>query len=61
MGQTMTSLIASLISEPSFRSCTFLITALSRHHEVAEPTPMGHEYCGIVEEVGSDVKLIKPG
>jgi hypothetical protein len=22
---------------------------------------MGHEYCGIVEEVGSDVKLIKPG
>jgi threonine dehydrogenase-like Zn-dependent dehydrogenase len=25
------------------------------------PTPMGHEYCGIVEEVGSAVKLIKPG
>jgi threonine dehydrogenase-like Zn-dependent dehydrogenase len=22
---------------------------------------MGHEYCGIVEEVGSEVKLIKPG
>ena len=28
---------------------------------VAEPTPMGHEYCGIVEEVGSAVKSIKPG
>ena len=27
----------------------------------AEPTPMGHEYCGIVEEVGSLVKSIKPG
>ena len=26
-----------------------------------EPTPMGHEYVGIVEEVGSDVKHIKPG
>jgi threonine dehydrogenase-like Zn-dependent dehydrogenase len=28
---------------------------------INEPTPMGHEYCGIVEEVGSDVKSIKPG
>src|SRR5439155_17502989 len=26
-----------------------------------EPTPMGHEYCGIVEEVGSAVRNIKPG
>jgi hypothetical protein len=25
------------------------------------PTPMGHEYCGIVEEVGSAVKMIKTG
>jgi threonine dehydrogenase-like Zn-dependent dehydrogenase len=28
---------------------------------VTHPTPMGHEYCGIVEEVGSAVKNIKPG
>lgn len=28
---------------------------------IAEPMPMGHEYCGIVEEVGSDVRHIKPG
>lgn len=28
---------------------------------VKQPTPMGHEYCGIVEEVGKDVKNIKPG
>ena len=28
---------------------------------VTQPTPMGHEYCGIVEEVGSAVRSIKPG
>jgi len=28
---------------------------------VTEPTPMGHEYCGVVEEVGRDVKTIKLG
>lgn len=27
----------------------------------AEPAAMGHEYCGIVEEVGSAVKTVKPG
>lgn len=26
-----------------------------------EPAPMGHEYCGIVEEVGRGVSSIKPG
>src|ERR671938_42137 len=26
-----------------------------------QPTPMGHEYVGIVEEVGSEVRLIEPG
>jgi len=25
------------------------------------PTPMGHEYCGFVEETGSAVKSLKPG
>ncbi len=25
------------------------------------PTPMGHEYCGIVEEVGREVQAIRPG
>src|SRR5947208_1585894 len=29
--------------------------------EVAKPTPMGHEYCGVVEEVGKEVKNVKPG
>src|SRR3954463_2594053 len=28
---------------------------------VEKPTPIGHEYCGIVEEVGSAVRSVKPG
>jgi threonine dehydrogenase-like Zn-dependent dehydrogenase len=28
---------------------------------IAQPTPMGHEYCGIVEEIGSAVESVKPG
>src|ERR671929_104609 len=28
---------------------------------VTQPTPMGHEYVGVVEEVGSEVRLIEPG
>jgi threonine dehydrogenase-like Zn-dependent dehydrogenase len=29
--------------------------------KVEQPMPMGHEYCGIVEEVGRAVKTVKPG
>ena len=29
--------------------------------QVTQPTAMGHEYCGIVEEVGSEVRSVKPG
>lgn len=28
---------------------------------IGGPTPMGHEYCGIVEEVGSAVRTVRPG
>src|SRR6058998_1934767 len=28
---------------------------------IAQPTPMGHEYCGVVEEVGSAVTSVKRG
>jgi len=28
---------------------------------ISQPTPMGHEYCGIVEEVGSAVETVKSG
>jgi len=30
-------------------------------NEVTSPLVMGHEYCGIVEEVGSAVTTVKPG
>jgi len=29
--------------------------------KIDQPTPMGHEYCGVVEEVGRGVKNVKPG
>jgi threonine dehydrogenase-like Zn-dependent dehydrogenase len=29
--------------------------------KIEQPTPMGHEYCGVVEQVGSEVKTLKPG
>jgi threonine dehydrogenase-like Zn-dependent dehydrogenase len=29
--------------------------------DITEPTPMGHEYAGVVEQVGSDVSTIRPG
>ena len=28
---------------------------------IDRPTPMGHEYCGIIEEVGRDVKNVRKG
>jgi threonine dehydrogenase-like Zn-dependent dehydrogenase len=30
-------------------------------NDTSEPKAMGHEYCGIVEEVGSAVKTVRPG
>lgn len=30
-------------------------------NKLKAPTPFGHEYCGVVEEVGGSVKKVKPG
>src|SRR5437763_2626386 len=30
-------------------------------NRIDQPTPIGHEYCGIVEQVGSAVTSVKPG
>jgi threonine dehydrogenase-like Zn-dependent dehydrogenase len=30
-------------------------------NDVTSPLAMGHEYCGIVEEVGCAVKTVRPG
>jgi threonine dehydrogenase-like Zn-dependent dehydrogenase len=29
--------------------------------QVTKPTPIGHEYVGVVEAVGADVQSIRPG
>lgn len=29
--------------------------------DVPKPTPIGHEYVGVVEQIGADVKTVKPG
>jgi threonine dehydrogenase-like Zn-dependent dehydrogenase len=30
-------------------------------NEISKPLPFGHEYCGVVEEIGADVKSVRPG
>jgi threonine dehydrogenase-like Zn-dependent dehydrogenase len=30
-------------------------------NDVTGPTPIGHEYCGVVEQVGADVVTVRPG
>ncbi len=36
--------------------------ALPRDHPGGDwPYPIGHEYCGVVEEVGGDVRTVEPG
>ena len=35
--------------------------AVSRHLGGAEPTPIGHEFCGVVEEIGDDVTTVEVG
>jgi threonine dehydrogenase-like Zn-dependent dehydrogenase len=30
-------------------------------NEISAPIAMGHEYCGVVEEIGSAVKTVRPG
>jgi len=31
------------------------------YRDINEPVPIGHEYCGFVEDVGREVKTIRPG
>ena len=35
--------------------------ALSRLNDVTSPMAMGHEYCGVVEQVGNAVTTVRPG
>lgn len=62
------------VSEPKIQKSTDAIIRLSAScicgsdlwpyrglNETNEPKAMGHEYCGVVEEVGSAVKTVRPG
>jgi len=48
-------------TSPKIIKPTDAIIRIAGINTVTEPTPMGHEYCGIVEEIGSAVKSVKPG
>ena len=48
-------------SRPRFLHLRIRSVAVPGHRETDGPTPMGHEYVGIVEEVGDAVSTIKPG
>lgn len=51
----------AIIRLPATCVCGSDLWAFRGIEEITEPTPMGHEYVGIVEEVGSAVRNIKPG
>lgn len=42
-------------------ACALRLVAVPGHPEDPTAHGMGHEYCGIVEEVGSAVETVKPG
>jgi threonine dehydrogenase-like Zn-dependent dehydrogenase len=51
----------AIISLPATCICGSDLWPYRGIQKVAAPAPMGHEYCGIVEEVGRDVRSVKPG
>src|SRR3954464_8472705 len=51
----------AIISLPATCICGSDLWPYRGANPITEPTPMGHEYCGIVEEVGRAVTSIKPG
>src|SRR5438552_5247361 len=51
----------AIISLPATCICGSDLWPYRGINPITQPTPMGHEYCGIVEEIGSAVTTIKPG
>src|SRR5690349_11093781 len=51
----------AIIRLPATCVCGSDLWAYRGVDSVTEPTPMGHEYVGIAEEVGGAVRTIKPG
>jgi threonine dehydrogenase-like Zn-dependent dehydrogenase len=46
---------------PDPHTCVDDLWAYRGTNTVGRPRPMGHEYCGIVEEVGDAVRSVNPG
>jgi len=51
----------AVVSLPATCICGSDLWPYRGANAITGPTPMGHEYCGVVEEVGRDVKAIRPG
>jgi len=51
----------AIISLPATCICGSDLWPYRGANPIKKPTPMGHEYVGIVEAVGRDVKSIRPG
>jgi threonine dehydrogenase-like Zn-dependent dehydrogenase len=51
----------AIISLPATCICGSDLWPYRGIQSVRAPAPMGHEYCGIVEEVGRNVRSVKPG
>jgi threonine dehydrogenase-like Zn-dependent dehydrogenase len=51
----------ALISLPATCICGSDLWPYRGLQPVSRPAPMGHEYCGIVEEVGRDVRTLRRG
>jgi threonine dehydrogenase-like Zn-dependent dehydrogenase len=51
----------AIVSLPATCICGSDLWPYRGVNPVADPAPMGHEYCGFVEEVGRDVTSVRPG
>ena len=51
----------AILSLPATCICGSDLWPYRGANQITRPTPMGHEYCGIVEEVGREVRSIKKG
>src|SRR3954454_17670053 len=51
----------AILRLPAASGCGGGLSPYRRTPPLGQPTPTGHEYCGIVEEAGSAVTSVKPG
>ena len=51
----------AIVRVPPTCVCGSDLWSYRRINTVSRPSPFGHEYCAVVEEVGADVKSVRPG